>query len=152
MFPDLEREQREKVFFNGFYTGIEKFQDVDRVLMEISKDFNIVFVTKGTRKSLLEKEKWLKENLYSGIKYKFIGLPMSADKTEVDMRNGIIIDDQVEYLEKSNAGMKILYADRMKPTEWNNYLTMIDGYIVGNWNDVLQILNFVREEGLYTND
>lgn len=153
LFPDVASETKERIFFSkSFYINIEKFQDVDRVLMEISKKFSIVFITKGATQSLQAKEKWLKNNLYSGIEYKFIGLPIFSDKTEIDMTNGIMIDDQVEYLEKSNAAIKILFSDKRNETEWNNELINIDGYIVESWQEILEILTFIRKVGLYNND
>lgn len=153
LFPDVDSEIKERIFYNkNFYVNIEKFQDVDRVLMEINKKFNIVFITKGTTESLQAKEKWLKNNLYSGIKYKFIGLPIFSDKTEIDMSKGIMIDDQIEYLIKSNALIKILFSDKRNETEWNNELINIDGYIVESWQEILEILMFIRKVGLYNND
>lgn len=152
LFPDLSREEKEKIYFDNFYEGIEKFENMEEVLLEINKNFNIVFVTKGRKNSLKEKEEWLKNNLNKKIKYKFIGLPMTSDKTEVDMSNGIIIDDQYKYVEKSKANIKILYSYNRKETEWNNYLTNIDAYIVENWQQILEILNFIAKKGIYTND
>ena len=152
LFPDLSREKKEKIYFDNFYEGIEKFENMEEVLLEINKNFNIVFVTKGRKNSLKEKEEWLKNNLNKKIKYKFIGLPMTSDKTEVDMSNGIIIDDQYKYVEKSKANIKILYSYNRKETEWNNYLTNIDAYIVENWQQILEILNFIAKKGIYTND
>lgn len=152
LFPDLSQEKKREIYLNDFYEGIEKYEDVDKVLEEISKKFKIVFVTRGTPNSLKEKEEWLKNNLNKKIKYQYIGLPMYADKSSINMEKGIIIDDQVDMLNSSNATMKILYADKRTPTEWNNYLENINGYIVENWKEILDILMFIKKVGVYAND
>lgn len=152
LFPDLTQEKKRDIYLNNFYEGIEKYENLDEALKQINKMFKIVFVTRGTKNSLQEKEEWLKNNLDKTIKYKFIGLPLEADKSSIDMKKGIIIDDQVDMLKSSNADMKILYADKRIETEWNDYLQNIDSYIVQDWNEILEILTFIKKVGVYTND
>lgn len=152
LFPDLTQEKKREIYLNNFYEGIEKYENVDEALKQISKMFKIVFVTRGSKNSLQEKEEWLKNNLDKTIKYQFIGLPLETDKSSIDMKKGIIIDDQVDMLKSSNADMKILYADKRIETEWNDYLQNIDSYIVQDWNEILEILTFIKKVGVYTND
>lgn len=152
LFPDLTQEKKREIYLNNFYKGIEKYENVDEALKQISKMFKIVFVTRGSKNSLQEKEEWLKNNLDKTIKYQFIGLPLETDKSSIDMKKGIIIDDQVDMLKSSNADMKILYADKRIETEWNDYLQNIDSYIVQDWNEILEILTFIKKVGVYTND
>lgn len=152
LFPDLTQEKKREIYLNNFYEGIEKYENVDEALKQISKMFKIVFVTRGSKNSLQKKEEWLKNNLDKTIKYQFIGLPLETDKSSIDMKKGIIIDDQVDMLKSSNADMKILYADKRIETEWNDYLQNIDSYIVQDWNEILEILTFIKKVGVYTND
>ena len=105
LFPDLTQEKKREIYLNNFYEGIEKYENVDEALKQISKMFKIVFVTRGSKNSLQEKEEWLKNNLDKTIKYQFIGLSLETDKSSIDMKKGIIIDDQVDMLKSSNADM-----------------------------------------------
>jgi 5'(3')-deoxyribonucleotidase len=117
--------------FEHFY---EQFKDV----------LEFYIVTKGTFLNLKKKKEYF-ANKFPEIK--FIGCPHyfeeeNFSKGDIDMKNGIQIDDRADCL-TTNAGCKILLKNNRKVL-WNNYEGGIDGnvYVMDTWNEVETCVNF----------
>lgn len=103
----------------------------------LTLDYDIVFVTIGTKANLEGKRRWLADNFEA--KYDFIGLDINEyhDKSSVDMSDGIFIDDSSSNLKTSNAAVKICYGQKL---QWNEDW---DGMRLKYWTDVYEfIINY----------
>lgn len=134
-FDDLE-------FLDGFFDTIKKHQD----------KFNIHIATIGTEQNLKYKKIFCENNF--DFPFEFIGIVKNGvGKEKIDMSNGIIIDDHIENLVRSNASHKILFCNFID-TEWNNI--EIDSELdldpnvweLDNWYEVEDILNFIMRNNL----
>lgn len=104
--------------------GHEKFfkycefinSNTKKVLKELSEEYNIKICTIGNPTNIAHKILWIAENLPF---IKFI-IPLvdnsrnnitKMDKSCINMKNGIIIDDHIDNLKSSNASKKICFGD-----------------------------------------
>ena len=99
--------------------------------------YNIIITTKGTDKNLKKKEKWLRDNLDKNIN--FIGATgNSKDKSAIDMKDGIQIDDICDCL-NTNAKLHILYKS-FNDFDWQKCCG--DIVCVNTWEEIDEILSF----------
>lgn len=123
-------------YFNQprFFSGVKEMFFVKDILKELSGEYDIVVVTSGFRPNLAQKEKWIKDNLPF---CEFIGVNMKKhkDKSHVDMKGGIFIDDSYSNLSTSNADFKICFGDVFS---WNEKW---DGTRCYNWIDVKEMIS-----------
>lgn len=107
-YPNVSREEVLDIFRSPlFFENLEIFDGFDFS--------NFTIVTIGTKENLELKEIWCKENLNP---HTFIGLQKTdTGKKEIDMSDGIFIDDLTENLRSCNAKHKILFAPWA--TTWN---------------------------------
>ena len=90
---------------DDFYNELEFKPFVLNVLSKYKDYYNLVIVSKGTPLNLEKKQTWLKEHM--PFEYKFVGVNnWSHDKRDVDMSNGIQIDDSYSCL-KTNADISL---------------------------------------------
>ena len=133
-----------------FFEKVEVNKEFLRFYQQNREKFNIVVVTKGT-KANIEKKKIYLESVF-GDNFEYIGMVfkndadgntiMSYDKSSVNMRNGIQIDDRTDALEQTNANIKILLKND-KDRYWNrDYENIKNLYVANNWSDVIEILMF----------
>lgn len=125
------------------------------------KDFSFIVVTKGTKDNLKKKEEYLKKIL--GDSFEFIGIETKRqqydeyydkelgfkrrkiDKSSVNMRHGIQIDDRTDNLITTNAPVKILYKHD-SDMYWNrDYENVNNLYAVNTWKEIIDILSFARD-------
>lgn len=100
--------------------------------------FYWVFLTQGTEQNL-KKKKELLQKYFS--KFDFIGVPTNAKKKNLDLSDGIQIDDNYDNL-LSNAYFKILIKN-FHETDYNQVLNNHTNlYIVNEWKEIIDILNF----------
>lgn len=139
MFPDIVYQDILDAFANeDFFTELEFFDDVVKVLIKY-KDYLIYKIpTIGTTMNLFYKEKWLNNNM--PVDFIFEGIDKtSTGKEKSDMVGTIFGDDHVDNLRSSNAEYKILYKGD-KDTDWNMQ-TPEDNFIeVKNWKELDVIL------------
>lgn len=109
-------------------------------LKNLQQKYNICIVSHGYGPNLRLKEKFVKEVMPSGIKFVGVSLKKYADKSCVDMHDGIFIDDSLNNVLSSNAQHKILFG---KKYPWN-----IDGdtnqkkyFRCYNWRETLDTIN-----------
>lgn len=109
--------------------------------------FDWVFISKGTRKNLEKKERFLKKVFGKSIKFAPVFIyegQHGEEKTKYDMYKAIQIDNVTSELKDTNAMVKILYTDGHK-FRWNNKCTIngIDNlYYVENSDDIKSIIEF----------
>ena len=84
------------------------------------KNWRPVFVTIGSPQNIAAKKVWFKDwiicNHYDAS---FIGLVDVKDKSSVDMSDGIMIDDNIDMLNSSNAPIKICFGEYGWNENWN---------------------------------
>ena len=85
-------------------------------LETLDRFFRIIIISTGDTSNLALKHKFVKKYLPFAD---FIGLE-AYDKSEVDMSDGILIDDNIAHLRTSNAATKVLYGQK-RP--WDDEMT-----------------------------
>lgn len=122
LFPDITLDEVEKCFESDEFWGTLRFktagQNVLDFLDKLKPYYNIVIVSKGTETNLKKKKQWLTDNM--PIPYSFIPIELDGSKGEVNMAGGVHIDDNQYYLNESNATYKLLFANTLHTTNWNN--------------------------------
>lgn len=122
-------------YFNQprFFVNLSYMDCAKEILDELSRDYEIVIISIGEVANLRLKEIWIKENLpYC----KFIGIDNTQhnDKSNIDMSDGILIDDFINNLLSSNALINICFGNLYT---WNEKW---EGIRCNNWNDIKRIL------------
>ena len=76
----------------------------------------------------------------------FIGIPIKASKGDINMEGGIMIDDNVNFLNETNAKYKIFYNNHRPFDETQKW----DGLEVDNWQDLLIVIKeiLIKEKGV----
>lgn len=114
-----------------FFTNLEYLDNAESIInLLIAEGWNIKVVSMGTSENLALKEKWVSENLPNEIEFIGINLNDYSNKSHIDMSDGILIDDEVHYLESSNAQECICFGDILG---WNDSWT---GKRCWNWYEV----------------
>lgn len=133
--PDMTSEKVKELYESEeFFDIVEYDEDFIKFYENYKNHFDIVIVTKGDKPNLDKKKKKL-EDMFG--KFKFIGLDMNNgyDKSSVDMRGGIQVDDRSDCLENTNATIKILITHRKK-LDWNKLPVNVENlYETADWND-----------------
>lgn len=119
-------------YFNEerFFENLEFMENCEEIIHKLSEYFDIYLVSIGDQRNLELKDIWIKEHMpyvkeFIGCNFKDV-----SDKSKVDMRGGIFIDDSAINLETSNAEESILFGDLY---DWNkNY----QGKRCWNWTEV----------------
>lgn len=142
------KEVTEMYSSDEFFNKVQFFPVFLRFFENYKNAFNFIFVTKGTNANLEKKQKFL-ENKLGKDSFKFEGLLdvdgyISENKSKVDMKYGIHIDDVTKYLEETNANIKILIKNYGKTFNWGKNENPIDNlYVAENgWSDTIKILDF----------
>lgn len=136
----MEYFESQEIFNNLEY--MPGFLDcIDTVL-----DYCVTIVTSGTTKNLELKTKWLHKDFSFPIIQIDTDKKKCTDKSEVDMSDGIFIDDNIECLRSSNAKIKILIKNDME-TDWNK-TNNDEVYIVNTWKEIKDILDFYLKVGM----
>lgn len=146
-FPQLDDDEIEEVFNNPSFFDLLEWKDGARDFLDWYGDLEdllhvnkITLVTKGNKENLSLKTDWLEEQGYHWLSY--IGLPLNKSKSSIDMGDGILIDDNQDNLNESNARIKILY-ENYPNTEWNKDWL---GLRVRGFKELNYLLdNFVKE-------
>lgn len=149
----LSKEEKDAIYESDeFYDIVKLDPDFLSFYNTNHKHFHFVVVTKGTRLNIEKKEKFLRSVLGNGFEY--IGLPINMeetdiarkyDKSSVNMRHGIQIDDRTDALIKTNAPIKILYRHNTDMT-WNrDYDGIHNLYTTNTWKQIIDILLFAKD-------
>lgn len=151
LFPSLTHKNIIEVFDNDdFFDDLELFDGFLEVIHKFEKHFNYYIATIGTPNNLINKKIYCCDNFDFKYEYK----PIQKDgtgKNEIDMSNGILIDDHIDNLRNSNAKIKILFKNGMD-TNWNkidlNKEEDRQFMVADSWFDVESILDFVLSNKL----
>ena len=139
IYPISEKEKLDIFESDEFYNGLEFKPKVLEVLNKYKDLYNFVIVSKGTNDNLVKKEQWIVNHL--PYKVKFIGLSgQTFNKDEIDMSNGIQIDDNFGCL-KTNATLKILYKS-FNQFPWQEPDSDDEYIAVNTWEEIDSILDF----------
>ncbi len=125
-----------------FFEKIKLKEGFIKFVNDFNKYIKITIITKGWEENLLHKKNFFKYNLPQA---KFLGMCFaennSFDKSNIDMSEGIQIDDRTDCLQ-SNANIKILYRD--KPETFHNHVPIGQNnfYLCTSWEEIGQIIEF----------
>ena len=150
VYPDIPLENIVSVFGEKeFFKTLKLKNDVIPTLRRYGKYNHLIIVSKVDGIAIKEKYDWIKEHLIDiGIDIEFRGIPLGKSKGIIDMSDGIMIDDNAQFLKETNAKYKILYkCDRAfdDTQDW-------DGYAVSNWKELNKLLhNIISQEKGHTN-
>lgn len=140
----LNNEELAEIFnSNAFFKNVEFDPDFVEMLNNLREQYNIIFITKGSKENLQKKLELLTSWKEQGIikfDFYFIGVLNKTTKNVVDMSGGIQIDDNYEYLIDTNANLKILYRNKYCNESDYNGVQVIDGTLSN-----LYITEFVDE-------
>lgn len=140
IYNKVTEEEIEDIFASEeFFDGLE-FKPFAYDMFNKYKDkYEIVITTKGSWYNLELKESWIRNHLDSEVS--FLGLSGDAhDKSSVNMKNGIQIDDNSNCL-RTNAGIKILYKDNHNYPWQRKYINK-NILLVDSWEQIDEILEF----------
>lgn len=150
VYPDIPLKDIVSVFGEKeFFKTLKLKNDVIPTLRRYGKYNHLIIVSKVDGIAIKEKYDWIKEHLIDiGIDIEFRGIPLGKSKGIIDMADGIMIDDNAQFLKETNAKYKILYkCDRAfdGTQDW-------DGYAVSNWKELNKLLhNIISQEKGHTN-
>jgi 5'(3')-deoxyribonucleotidase len=100
-----------------FFYDLEFMNGAKLKIESLSSKFDIIICTIGTYDNVSKKSQWIKHKLPVIKKTIFINNGSNhMDKSIIDMRNSIIVDDVSNNLHKSNAEVKICFGEVFK---WN---------------------------------
>lgn len=156
IYAPLTQDQLHEIFKSQqFWDSIQIKQDfLNLAKSGVLSHYNNVIVTAGVDETFKKKKTLLQRTLednnlsYDKIFSDFFGITdiHNFDKSVVDMRDGIQIDDAYFNLIDTNARCKILLKNYME-TDYNNsfgdYKEILDNlYEVNNFTEIHQILEF----------
>lgn len=128
---DVENIFSSKIFFKR----LQFMPNAKEVLYELNKKYEIIIVSIGTPLNVARKSIWLYQHL--GFVKDVILITNKGtkmDKSCIDMKDGILIDDHIHNLISSNAKTKICFG---KEYEWNKDF---QGIRAKNWLEVKEML------------
>lgn len=134
IFPDPKSDLIHNIFeTESFFDGLQLFDGVYPTLKQASEISKIVIVSIGTYKNCILKGEYIQKHLpfcdYIPIIQKHTD---TFNKSIIQMRDGIFIDDRTDCLKSSNARTKIQYRHLGLPYEWSNRWT---GIVETDWAD-----------------
>lgn len=133
-------EHQEKIFSNkALFEHLEFMPDAKEVIMELEKKYKLIICSLGTLDNISWKAQWIKHNIPSIKDIVLISSAVSpsgikTDKSVVNMKGSIFIDDHAENLVSSNAELKICFG---KKYEWNKDWS---GERCFTWKEVRKLL------------
>lgn len=147
--PITEEEKLSIFESDEFFFDLRFKSDFLKVLNKYNGTLKFVITTKGTDENLKKKQEWVKKNLPYDIG--FIGIKNnSLSKKQVDMSNGVQIDDCTMALD-TNAQIKILYKDGHN-FDWQTNYDNTNILVVNTWNQIDDILSFYSKYDYKTLD
>lgn len=128
--PNLTDIDIELLFADTRFFEYVKWIDGAKEFIDNYKN-HILIVTKGTWDNITKKIDFFKLNQ---INVDFVGLPLDKSKSEIDMSDGIFIDDCTKNLIESNAKYKIQFLEYNDGlNEKREWIKNFNGYKMYNW-------------------
>ena len=122
-----------------FFQVLSFLENAKEVLSELSRDHEIIIVTKGDKPNLKLKKRWIKENMPFVSDFIGVNIKKYKDKSHINMSDGILIDDEYRNLITSKAYFRIMYGDI---EEWNKDWGGLHGY---NWYEIRAIIKSIED-------
>ena len=128
-----------------FFETIELDENFLKFYVMNEANYEWIFITKGTKKNLELKERFLRESLPNFNNVMYIGIENGEDKKIYNMKNAIQIDDNINNL-NTNARYKILIKNYLD-TNYNRIQAPSDDiYEMNNWKEIAESIKWFREE------
>jgi 5'(3')-deoxyribonucleotidase len=130
-------ETAKDIFQNKKFFEVLEFinENTYNIIKEVNEIYDIYLCTIGSTENLFLKCEWVKEKLPFINKFVLIDNGNNTmDKSIVNMKHGIIIDDHSENLKRSNASIKICLGNIY---EWNEKWK---GLRFTNWSELHEFL------------
>ena len=145
--PNITKAEVYEIFATDefFDDKLEFMPNAIEVLEKYKNDIDFYISTAAYGRNYELKKKWVAENLpfvkgfYSST---------SNDKSNIDMRYAIQIDDIYECLKYTNAYIKILYKN-FNNYKWQRYENDETIYDINDWNEIELMFDYYLKEGLY---
>ena len=137
-YPDIPLKDIIKIFEEQeFFDTLYPKDGAILGLHKLTKRNDVYIVTKANNENAKQKYRWVKNVLTSmGIDVILKTVPLHASKGIIDMSDGIFVDDNVDFLNETNAKHKIFFNNHRKydkTQEWN-------GLQVDNWYDLYDVM------------
>jgi hypothetical protein len=135
-----------------FFNDVKYYDEFLRFYVKHADDFIFNFITIGTKKNLEMKKHFLLRTLPTLKNVNYIGFEKEKSKDNIDMSNGIQIDDKYENL-NTNAKIKILQKNYID-TDYNKVNDIReDLYIMQNWKQIGESIEFIdKHRDIYFKD
>ena len=127
--PNLTDNDIERLFADDrFFNYVQWIKGAKEFIK--NHENNIIIVTKGTWDNIQKKI----DILFNDLNIRIIGVPLSRSKREIDMSNGIFIDDCTENLIESNAKYKVQFIEYNDGlNEQREWMKGFDGFKMYHW-------------------
>lgn len=131
---------QEEIFSSErFFRELEFMPDAKEIIERLSKEYELIICSIGTLENISYKAKWIKDNLNFIKNVVLISNNVEkggikTDKSVINMKDAIFIDDHGDNLVNSSAELKICFG---KEYEWNKNW---QGKRCFNWRSVEEIL------------
>lgn len=133
-------DHQENIFSDiSFFENLEFMADAKEVIERLANKYDIVICSIGTLDNISYKSQWIKNNLPDIKNVVLLSSSVGStgikmDKSIVDMKDSVFIDDHADNLFSSNAEFRICFG---KEYEWNK---IWQGQRCFNWKEVEELL------------
>lgn len=139
IYRDITDEEVEAMYDSDEFFDKLKIDDTF-IKMIGENNYDITFVTKGTVTNQTKKAEYLANHI--NVPYTYRGIGHGKDKSGVNMEGGIQIDDVFDWLENTNASIKILITNGLKTLYNQPESSLTNLYIVSNWDEARTLIEF----------
>ncbi|NFF75958.1 hypothetical protein FCV38_02895 [Clostridium sporogenes] len=134
-------EKQAEVIFSSkdFFNNLEFMPNAKEIIEKLSKEYDIIICSIGTPENISHKALWIKENLPC-IKDTILISNQGCfmDKSMVNMKQCIFIDDNANNLNSSNADIKICFGKEYPYNKnWN-------GLKVQDWGELYKLIHQIQ--------
>lgn len=146
----IDRNIDKQEFFDYIYSkefldNVQINEAFMRFYMKEANNYKWHFVTIDSSANLFVKRYFILNSLPTLMNVDFIGLIEGQKKSDIDMTDGIQIDDRYDNL-NTNATYKILLKNYIE-TDYNQLLDMReDVYITNTFDEVVESIKFLSQE------
>ena len=149
-FRSIDRNIDKQEFFDYVYNkefldNVQINEDFMRFYMKEANNYKWHFVTICSPANLFVKRYFILNSLPTLMNVDFIGLGKEQKKSDIDMTDGIQVDDRYDNL-NTNATYKILLKNCIE-TDYNQLLDIReDVYITNTFDEVVESIKFLSQE------
>lgn len=149
-FRSIDRNIDKQEFFDYVYSkefldNVQINEDFMRFYMKEANNYKWHFVTIDSSANLFVKRYFILNSLPTLMNVDFIGLIEGQKKSDIDMTDGIQVDDRYDNL-NTNATYKILLKNCIE-TDYNQLLDIReDVYITNTFDEVVESIKFLSQE------